>query len=135
MKVGSYVTAVFTVLAALVINDALAFWHEPEQLTIVFRAGESWMSPPVYTTAAEGKSCTIEARAVPPRDVTAVPSWTTSDPSMVTITAGADGTTRLVAARSVQTRVRVTAGDRSRELTLDGACNRDVLQMAILDGR
>lgn len=135
MKVGSYVTAVFTVLAALVINDARAFWNEPEQLTVMFRAGGEWMSPPVYSTAGEGTNCIIVARAVPPPGVKDMPTWTAADPSMVTITTGADGIVRLVVGRSGQTRVRVTAGGRSRELALDGSCDHGVLQIAIVDGR
>jgi hypothetical protein len=90
--------------------------------------GERWVAPPTYTRVGEGKTCTIDAK-VPHFDR---PTWTASDPDMVTVTPTNDASgVRIVVLRPGESTIRIDSNQVSKTLKVKAEYRNNVLQVEI----
>lgn len=108
----------------------VAFKLDP-RLTKGLYMGERWVSPPTYTTTLD----TVEARVagVGPKgslgNISA--KWIPSDPGMVTISPAEGNEVKISVKRAGESRVQVTSGGISKELSIKAANQNNVMQVEI----
>ena len=98
------------------------FFKLDPRLTRGLYMGDRWISPPVYSLNQTGKSATVEARVsgvdATGRGVDIEPSWIPADPERVTVAPASGSEVKITIDGAGESRLRVTAGAISRELTI-----------------
>jgi hypothetical protein len=105
---------------------AVMFKLDPRLASGVY-GGERWVAPPVYTRVGNDKSCTIDAKA-PHFDR---PTWTASDPEMVTITPINASDVQIVVRRPGESTIRVDSNGISKTLKVKAEYRNNVLEVEI----
>lgn len=95
--------------------------------------GEKWISPPTYTGA--NAQDTVSARALgigeAGQSISVVPSWTASNPSMVSLSSPQGNPVEITVHHAGQSKLRVAAGGFSRDLSISATNVRNVLLVEI----
>ncbi len=92
--------------------------------------GDRWVSPPTYATSQPGKTSTIEAR-VEGLDKGISPTWTPSDPKMVTVSPQQGHYVTITVLQAGQSDVKVTSQGASKTLSIKAAYEGDEIQVEI----
>lgn len=126
-----------TATPTVVLTDINVSFKLDPRLTRGMYMGDRWVSPPTHTTTVqEGKELTVEARAhgidTRGRQVTISPTWTPSDPDMVTVTPGQGNYVRIIVRQAGQSSVEVASQGYSRKLTIKAMYKDNAMQGEIL---
>ena len=98
--------------------------------------GERWLSPPTFTSAAQGGTVgTVEARVKgiddKGRRVDIVPEWTATHPEMVTVTPGEGDAFRITVKRVGESRLKVASQGISKELRVKATYLGQAIQVEV----
>ncbi len=92
--------------------------------------GDRWASPPTYTTSQPGKTSTIEAK-VESLDKGISPTWTSSDPKMVTVSPQQGHQVTITVLRAGQSTLKVAFEGASKTISIKAKYEGDAIQVEI----
>jgi hypothetical protein len=96
--------------------------------------GDRWLSPP-YLRVGEGEQVTVEARAyaldAAGQPTTIAPTWTPTDPGMVTVTPARGNEVGITVKRGGESRLRITVPGVSMDLIIKATYPNGVIQVEI----
>lgn len=120
---------------AVLAGIQVSFKLDP-RLTKSLYMGDRWVSPPIYTRIQEGKSITVEIRAVGldarGRSHNIKPEWIASDPEMVNITARQGNEVRILVQRDGESTLRVTSEGISKHLDIKAVYTEKTIRVEII---
>jgi hypothetical protein len=99
--------------------------------------GERWVSPPTYTTVQEGKTGTVDARAVgvgakrKRKKGKLSPRWIPADPEMVTVSPSVGNQVKITVLRDGESKLKVAVPGAFRELTIKAAYQDNAIRVDI----
>lgn len=105
------------------------------RLTKSLYMGDRWVSPPIYTRIQEGKSITVEIRAVgldargKPHNIK--PEWIASDPEMLSITPREGNEVNILVQRDGESTLRVTSDRVSKTLGIKAVYKDNTIYVEI----
>jgi FKBP-type peptidyl-prolyl cis-trans isomerase FklB len=110
--------------AARLARIVISFKLDPA-LTRSMYMGDRWVSPLVYSSTNQpGDSATVEARVygvdATGSPVPIEPVWALSDPTRLSVTPGEHGNVKITVRGAGESRLRVSAGEVSKELAIKG---------------
>ncbi len=115
--------------AASPVSIKVSFKLDPS-LTRGMYMGDRWVSPPTYTASQSGKTSTIEAR-VEGLDKGISPTWTPSDPKMVTVSPQQGQQVTITVLRAGQSNLKVASQGVSKTLSIKAEYQNDDMQVEI----
>ena len=106
------------------------------RLTRSLYMGDRWISPPTYTLYAPAPDATVDARVhgvdATGKRVDVEATWTPSEPEMVTVAPTEASEVTITVHRTGESRLQVSAGRVSRELTVRGTQGDPAFQVEIV---
>ncbi len=113
----------------------ISFKMDP-RLTRGVHMGDRWLSPPTYSINASGSTATIDARVhgvdATGKRVDVEPTWTPADPEMVTVAPTVGSEVTITVRQAGESRLKVSAGGVSRELTVIAMLKDRAIQVEIV---
>jgi hypothetical protein len=115
-------------------NIKVSYKLDP-RLTQSLYMGERWVSPPTYSTAQDGQTSTVQARAygvdAMGKPLAISPEWTPADPEMVTVSPSRGNEVNIIVKRAGQSRVKVTFQGISKVLAIKAVEQGGTMQVEI----
>ncbi len=135
---GKQQQAAQAVVPAAALSDIHVSFKLDPRLAGGTYGGERWVSPPSHSALGDSSSVTVDVRAagvdLKGTSVEVSPTWTPSDPEMVTVEPGRGPLVRITVKRAGTSSVLVTYGGVSRELSIKAEPRNNLLQAEIKTG-